>query len=165
MKESPFEMYSAGACPSRDRPNRCTSENDFSSYVSFTYHKGLFFIRDRSLLDMIQEIFRCIAIVLVPRLVKRELYHIIMEKRPVSFSKETYVRFKKNDKEKTYVISEKFHMYSDFTCPSVCHQKRPISYHDGKETSIICKRDLYQILKKTYVICGKFDLKKDMCHK
>jgi len=108
--------------------------------------------------------FRCIAILIVPRFVKRDLYHIIMEKSPISFVKETYLRLKKDNKEKTYVICEKFHMYSDFACPSVCHPKRPISYHDGKETCIICKRDLYQILKKTYVICEKSDLKKDMCH-
>jgi len=107
-----------------------------------------------------------IAILPVPRFVKRDLYHVMMAKRPASSVKEICIRFSK----KTYVICEKCHMYSDFVCPSVGHQKRPILYHDGKETCIICKRDLYHMYSD--FVCPSvgqerpisYNIKRDLYH-
>jgi len=79
-----------------------------------------------------------IAILPVPRFVKRDLYHVMMAKRPASSVKEICIRFSK----KTYVICEKCHMYSDFV-----NIKRDL-YHDEKETCIIRKRDPHHMKKK-----------------
>ena len=85
----------------------------------------------------------------------RETYIIPYEKRPISDGNETCITCRRDlhhvkKRPMSYVKDakcEKFQMYSNFDCPSVC-QERPISYHNGKEPYIICKRDLLEIKKR-----------------